>query len=303
MKRVYLALPTADAVAVAIRKRLKRKKSATRLKVVDEIESAQVVVTSTNDIGTLPEQLPESVELLQLIDCGGGQRYRDAPGLTISNASNLMDDMVGPAVLTLVIEAGREKDEIIGRRRSLHIGFVGLGNVFGAFVSTIFAYSEALSRWRSGYAQVSLSINDIHTPPRGIVKDLQKRLYQVGIILLREPLDELLSTCDVVVVAVHRGPSADPLLGAKEAELLRPHSWVIDVSEAGVVDPSAFDPIELRGPLPTYIRVDEVPASQWEERIGADLVQPAKVLAKFIDWNLREFDKSRRVREVEHVNC
>ena len=75
MKRVYLALPTADAVAIAIRKRLKRKKSAKRLKVVGDLEAAQVVVTSTADIKSLPKRLPPKVNL----ECFG-QHVWPVPG-------------------------------------------------------------------------------------------------------------------------------------------------------------------------------------------------------------------------------
>ena len=300
MKRVYLALPTAEAEAVAIRKRLRRKKLAKHVELVDELESAQVVVTSTNDIGTLPERLPGSVELLQLIDCGGGQRYRDVPGLTISNASNLMHSDVGDAALSLVIGASQEIQEATGRR-SLEIGFVGLGGVFQGFFSAIFGNKE-ISLWLSEFSWVSLAINDILSLPRAFEIDLRNRLAEVGIILWRQSLEQILSNNDFVIVAVHHGPTADPLIGAEEAELLRPRSWVIDVSEEGVVDPSAFDPIEIRGPLPTYIQIDEVTTSQWVDSVGVDLGATPKSLAKFIGWTLRRFDISYPIHEVEHID-
>ena len=319
MKRVYLALPTADAVAIAIRKRLKRKKCARRLEVVNELESAQVVVTSTADIVTLPEVLPESVELLQLIDCGGGLRYRDAPGLTINNASSFYASQVAALAWSIVHERSRMRQAF--GSELLQLGLIGLGNV--GLMSLIRQQFDPFSIERPFPFRLDrFVVNDIRTRYRDIVDRWREfdswrehgQATHVGPFWM--PLDQLLSTSDVVVVAVHRGPTADPLLGERETRLLDPRAWLVDVSEEGVVDPTAFakqlvvdfatggeddiDPTEsgasdqlLNGPV--YMRVS-----------GDILERTPKEVAKFVGWNLRQCARGRttynRVRHVADGN-
>lgn len=303
MKRVYLALPTADAVAGAIRKRLKRKKSAKRLKVVKRLDSAHVVVTSSGDIGTLPERLPESVELLQLIDCGGGQRYRDAPNLTITNASNLLDTDIATVSLCVVIDAAMEFRQC-DESRLLQLGIVGLGNLARETLDMLFQSIETLITRDSierPYHLDRVAVSDIRTPRQGHLHHLQHRFSRFGIAVRRVTLDQLLSTSDIVIVSVHHGPTADPLIGRREARLLDPKSWVIDASEERVVDPSAFDSLDQGRPLPTYMRVDEIPRDRFAS-LCVNLGDDPDEIANYVGWNLRRFDKGQPILTVEHVD-
>ena len=324
MKRVYLALPASDAMEAAIRKRLKRKKLAKQLEIVDELESAQVVVTSSDDIGTLPECLPASVELLQLIDCGGGQRYRDAPNLTITNAFDLYE----VEIMMFASEVVHELSELRHAfgAESLQLGLVGLGRLG---VSLLKMLAESTDRHHDdssdpmNFQPGSVVVNDIRTPPQGAMTALQKLFGASDISVRRMSLDQLLSTSDVVVVAVYHGPTADPLLGDREARLLDSRAWVVDVSENGVVDPSAFvslkqyvsrlmdgedsiDPDEpgasdrLRAG-PVYVRVEDAVREKLAI-FGIDTERDPKDIAKFVGWNLRRFSRGKSINEVEHVD-
>ena len=323
MKRVFLALPVAAAVAAAIRKRLKRKKLAKRLEVVERLDSAQIVVTSSDDIGTLPERLPESVELLQLVDCGGGLRYRGAPNLTITNASSFYASQVATLAWSIVHERSRMRQAF--GTELIQLGLVGVGNVGRSLLQQLYV-SNAIPIYSSNAIpnaeyQKAESARRIFGLDRVVVKDFRTRYRHFFDSFLQTPselidfglrwmpLDQLLSTSDVVVVAVHRGPTADPLLGERETRLLDPRAWVVDVSENGVVDPSAFtthldlitggedhiDPTEsgasdqlLSGPV--HMRV----SSAMRERT-------CKEVAKFVGWNLRRFARGRWLHAVEPV--
>ena len=302
MKRVYLALPATDAGTVAIRKRLRRKKSSKHLAVVDELESAQVVVTSTERINSLPQQLPESIELLQLTDCGGGQRYRDAPGLAISNASNMLASDVAFVSLFVAVDAAmefRQRDE----NQFLQLGVVGFGNLARETLDTL-AHSIEMLRRESierPYQLDRIAVSDIRTPRQGVLYYRQRQFGRFDISLRRVTLDKLLSTSHIVFVAVHHGPTADPLLGEREAGLLDPRAWVIDASEEGVVDPSAFDSLVHGRPLPTYMRVDEIPRDRTSV-FGVNIDGTPEKIAKFVAWTLRRFNKGKPVLTVEHVD-
>ena len=324
MKRVYLALPSADVVAAAIRKRLKRKKLAKHLKIVDELESAQVVVTSSDDIGTLPERLPESVELLQLIDCGGGLRYRDAPNLTISNAFDLYESQIVLLMSLLVHESGRIRRDL--GYGLLQLGLIGLGNVGTSFLSLLAGYTAKHigdSSSQRPFHLGCIAVNDVRTPRKRTVDALRKKFSRSEVSVRQIPLDLLLSTSDVVAVAVHHGPSADPLLGESEARLMDPMAWVIDASEKGVVDRSAFTSLQqFRSWItdreyevdiayfgesnrmrsgPVYVPVVETVKTRLME-LDVNIEQSPKSIARFICRNLRRFNRGKSINEVEHVD-
>ena len=302
MKRVYLALPASDAMEAAIRKRLKRKKLAKQLEIVDELESAQVVVTSSDDIGTLPERLPASVQLLQLIDCGGGQRYRDAPNLTISNATGLFDTGVATAAFFVTLHAAseiRQEDS----DEPLQLGIIGLGNLARELLDVMVeAFGGLIGKPLGRHLRFNrIVICDIRTPGQGLMQDLGRRFAAYDVSVRRVSLDQLLSTSDVVFVAAHHGPTADPLLGDREVRLLDPNSRVIDVSEKGVVDPSAFKR-DLRGaPTPVYVSFDDVPRAPFAAK-GIFIDVPPKFIAKLVGLHLRRFDKGESIPTVEHVD-
>ena len=283
------------------------------------------MVTSSDDIGTLPERLPDSVELLQLIDCGGGQRYRDAPGLTISNASDLYGTEVALFALQAVFEMSR-------LRRSfgtdlLQLGLVGLGKLG---VSLLDKFAEITVEHREGttggvnFHMGSVVVNDIRKPPQDVMTALQELFGATDISVRRMSLDQILSTSDVVVVAVHHGPTADPLLSDRKARLLDQRAFVVDVSESGVVDQSAFislkqyvyrltgggdsiDP-DAQGASdrlrsgPVYVRVEDALREELAE-LGFDTESDTKQIAKFVGLNLRRYAKGRTIHTVEHVGA
>ena len=300
MKRVFLALDSHGSVRSAIRKRMKRKKFAKHLKVVKKLKSADVVVTSTEDIKSLPESLPPSVQLLQLTDCGGGQRFQHARDIRISNASLLYDTPVRVASMIAIIDAGEQARHSTDKRM-LQLGIVGLGNVgIDIMLHTakhLIEQSSAVSRLKL-LPLDSIVVNDFDVTSEKL-RSVQQALSEVDVSIRPADFDELLATSDIVVLAVHRGPTADPLLGAREVDLLSAHSWVIDLSEKGVVDRSAFDAKDNGNPMPSYVRVAEIPRSELKRKIGSDLKMAPKLIAKFTGLNLRLFAKGRRIREVE----
>lgn len=336
MKRVYLALPTEDSVAEAIHERLERRKFAKNLQVVEELSAAQVVVTSTADIDSLPERLPESVELLQLTDCGGGQRYRDAPNLTISNASDLMCQQVslGATLLLMSITPQLARD---WRESLMQLGVIGLGTVARTFLDLLIEISVPkdpdVAPEQYPFGLNRLVISDIRTPRQGHIPLLQRNFGHFGISARRVTLDQLLSTSDVVFVAAHHGTTADPLLGKREARLLSPKAWVIDASGSGVVaraafnvvspdvverliaseppdrnsagqetgEPTSDESIGNSGSRPNYVRVDDI-APEVMREFNADLVPPTKVLAKFVPWKLRRYARGKPILLVEHLD-
>jgi glycerate dehydrogenase len=56
----------------------------------------------------------------------------------------------------------------------------------------------------------------------------------------RLPLDELLTTCDIVSVHLPLSPATRDLLGPREFQLMPEHAWLINTSRGGVVDEQAL---------------------------------------------------------------
>ena len=74
-------------------------------------------------------------------------------------------------------------------------------------------------------------VNDIRTPQ-------QMSFQSVG--ARRSSLDLLMSQSDIVFVAVHHGPTSDPLLSHRELHLLEIGATVINMSGEKVVDREAI---------------------------------------------------------------
>ena len=296
MMRVYLALDSHDSLRSATCKRLKRKKLAKHLKVVKKLKSAQVVVTSTEDIESLPRELPPSVGLVQLTDCGGGQRYQNARNVVISNASPVYGSYVGMATVIAVVDAGLDLRGSTDQP-FLQLGIVGLGNIGGELLRSLGKMLAINSVIEMGFPIESIAVND-HAATSEHLRVAQKVFGEIDVSLRGESLDELLVSSDIVIVAVHRGPTANPLLGAREVGLMKSHSWVIDVSEEGVVDRSAFDAEDER--LPNYIRVDEIPEDhELKATILSEFTVTRKEVAKFVGWVLGRSARNRPIRAVE----
>ena len=295
MKEVYIRLKSDRPTKQAIRQRLTRKKNAKRFKLVKDLKSAKMVVTSTADLKSLPKKLPSNVRLLQLTDCGGAQRYLGASKIEIANATRLFERIIALSTLCVLgVAAGDVKRST--DKHSLQLGIVGFGNIGK---ECLMALGKALEfpENREILAFDSIVINDLRPLHPGWQDYLRDTFDPFGISHRSDDLDETLMSSDIVIVAVHRGPTADPLLGTLEAGLIDANSWVIDLSEEGVVDRPAFVPKHHGEPLPELVCLNDFSESI-KENFGIGLDLPPKKVARFIEWNLKETAKGRDVYPV-----
>ena len=214
---VYLALDESDAVGELISDALSEGENGALAR-VERIEGADAVVSSTGCINELPDVLPERVRLLQLVDCGGGGRFGESEGVQIANVASELSERATIWAMSQV----REAHEVLaasGLGRPIKVGVIGIGTLGTQMVRGLQAeLSDAIE---------GIVVADIRTPRQGLLRELGVR---------RSTLDLLLSTSEVVLVAVHPGPTSDPLLGSRELRLLGNDVWVVNVSGQGVVD-------------------------------------------------------------------
>ena len=295
MERVCIKLNSDRATKRAIRKRLTRKKNAKRFKLVDKLKAAEMVVASTDDLKSLPKKLPSNVKLLQLTDCGGAQRYRDARDLKIANATRLFERPIALSTLGILRFAVADVLRSTGKL-SLQLGIVGFGNI-GQECQAALGKALEIPEIREILALDSIVINDLRTATEDHARRMRDTFDPFGISHRSDDLDETLMSSDIVIVAVHRGPTADPLLGTLEAGLIDANSWVIDLSEEGVVDRPAFVPKHHGEPLPELVCLNDFSESI-KENFGIGLDLPPKKVARFIEWNLKETAKGRDVYQV-----
>lgn len=291
MKKVYLKLKHDRSTKKAIRQRLKRKENAQRLKLVKNLKSADMVVTSTDDLKSLPKRLPSNVKMMQIIDCGGAQRYRAARKLKIANATRLFERSVARLTFSVSLRACEDVIESTDKRW-LQLGILGLGNI-GQEV--LFGLEGLLKspEYSKSFPFDSIVISEVRDARVGWRRRLRSQFEQLDISLSWDDLDKTLMSSDILIVAAHRGPTADPLLGAVEAELINANSWVIDVSEAGVVDKSAF-PMQNDPPKPRYVWIPAL-SEQMKESTGMSLDLDPKEVARFVVRNLKRVSKGRPV--------
>ena len=289
MKKVYTHLKSNRPTERALRQRLKRKKMAKRFKLVKHLKSAEMVVTSTADLKSLPKKLPSNVKLLQLTDCGGAQRYLGASKIEIANATRLFEDAVGRLTMAVLREVVEDARRSTGKQ-SFQLGIVGFGNIGKECLIALGDALEFPAENRKILAFDSIVITDLR-PLQPVWQDYLRDTFDLfGTSLRWGGLDETLMSSDILIVAVHRGPTADPLLGAQEAELMDAQSRVIDLSEEGVVDKSAFDPTHDGKPLPSYYRLDEI-SKGLKATTGLRLDLTPKKVARFVESNLKKFQK------------
>ena len=219
-RKIHLALPRHDAIRAAVDEALD---TACRLEichfvVTNDIDGAEVVVTDSATGSNELSDLPESVRFMQLIDCGSGAPNSVRENLVVANASSmLVDSAVEPAInqwnsLRLPqIEPSDETPKVAGI-----VGFGMLGFKIGERLNTLGA---------------TIWVNDIRTPR-------QQSFQQVG--ARRSSLDMLLSLSDIIFVAIHHGPTSDPLLSHRELRLLTTGAAVVNLSGPKVVDTDAI---------------------------------------------------------------
>ena len=218
--KIYIALPRHPAIRSALENALR---AASNLglgnyDLTDKIDDAEVVVTDSgtqvNEIGLLPD----SVRFLQLIDCGTGAPNISNDDLTVANASSLLVHDPADWAIDQWHEIERLSSRTLQNGPNIAgiIGFGSLGYEIGRKLSELGAKT-----W----------VNDIRTPK-------QMSFQSVG--ARRSSLDMLLSTSDIVFVAVHHGPTSDPLLSRRELRLLEIGATVINMSSEKVVDREAI---------------------------------------------------------------
>ena len=215
--KIFLALPRHDAIRDAIRQALV---TAADLKLgsyelARDICEAEIVIADTATIDFDLTNLPETVRYLQLIDCGSGTPHVTDDNLTIANASSLLASNAANRAIQqwqdTLSRSQYETENVAGI-----IGFGTLGYEIGKRLNQVGA---------------QIWINDIRTPR-------QQSFQQIG--ARRSSLDMLLSTSDVVFIAVHPGPTSNPLLSRRELQLLTTDATIINLSGPQVVDTQAI---------------------------------------------------------------
>ena len=215
--KIHLDLPRHEAIRDATEKALH---AASNLglgnyELTGEIDGADVIVTDSATVAAKLAQLPKSVRYLQLIDCGPGPTQVSAEYVTFANASSILVE----AAANWALEQWYEINSHSNPRTNDVAGIIGFG----------FLGYELGRRLRKLDAQVW--VNDIRTPRQQSFQPLGAR---------RSSLDMLLSTSDVVFIAIHPGPTSSPLLTHRELRLLTTNAAVINLSGPQVVDKSAI---------------------------------------------------------------
>ncbi len=218
--KIHVALPRRPAIRSALENALQVASNLDlgNFDLTDRIDDAEVVVTDSetqvNDI----DQLPESVRFLQLIDCGSGEPNMTGDDLTVANASSLLVDDPADWAIDQWHEITRRSSRTRQNGPSVAgiIGFGSLGYELGKRLNELGA---------------KVWVNDIRTPQ-------QMSFQRVG--ARRSSLDLLLSQSDVMFLAVHHGPTSDPLLSRRELGLIETDATVINMSGEKVVDREAI---------------------------------------------------------------
>ena len=215
--KVYLALDGSDPVRFAVTDELRRSEVARRIELTNRIDQADAIVAATPQIMDLPTHLPSGIKLLQLVDCGGAQKFADTSKLVIANVAHVL---VGRAVAWVEAEVERaivqRTEQGIGK--GIQIGVIGIGVLGTALV-------RRLKQGGIGGIE-TVVVADVRTPRQDRLRVLDVR---------RSTLDLLLSTSDIVLPAVHHGPTADPLIGDRELRLMGPNARIINASGKGIV--------------------------------------------------------------------
>ena len=215
-RKIFLALPRHEAILNAIQQALETAKSPEleNFATTHDIYQAEVVITDTPTIDSDLPKLPETVRYLQLIDCGSGEPHTTDDALTIANASSILAENAADNAIQLwqeVASHSQPTDTVAGI-----IGFGTLGYEIGKRLSQL---------------DTQIWINDIRTPR-------QQSFQQIG--ARRSSLDMLLSTSHAIFIAIHPGPTSNPLLTHRELRLLTTNTTIINLSGPQVIDQTAI---------------------------------------------------------------
>ena len=264
--KIYLALPDRPAIHSALENALRLASSLelSDFAITDEIGDADIVVTDSQTHSNTIVMLPDTVRYLQLIDCGSGAPIVSDDKLTVANASSLsVNDPADWAIDQWEIIQRRKIDRVAGI-----IGFGTLGYELGK---------------RLNASSATIWVNDIRTPR-------QRSFQSVG--ARRSSLDMLLSRSDVVFVAVHHGPTSDPLLSCRELRLLNVGATVINMSGEQVVDREAIE--SLNSTENRQIDYRSMPA----DLASASASRHPRATTHYILDNLGEWAEGRQPRSI-----
>ncbi len=219
MRKTYLNLPPEDAVSRALSQRTDEEEG---LEFTDHLEDACCIVSPSTNLTHLEKVDLPKLRFLQIIDCGSGEPFSADRNITVANTSPILAPHAAEWAVMRLHSANRMALRELDFS-NLKVGIIGFGTL-GAEIASITTRQFATT-W----------IADIRTPR-------QLAMSRLGV--RRLTLDFLLSKSDVVFVAVHHGPTADPLLSSRESRLMEKHVLlVVNASDHRVLEHSAFDRI------------------------------------------------------------
>ncbi len=220
-KNIHLALPRHDAIRSMLLQALQNSddRGPTHLELTNDASCAEAIVTDSTTFRSEFQQLPHSVRFVQLIDCGASPSDGSNDNLIIANSSSVLAGNAADwAILQCHELTSTSKDANIEEPKVA--GIVG----FGSLGLSICERLKPLD--------ATIWINDIRTPRQQSFQPLGAR---------RSSLDMLLSLSDIVFVAVHHGPTSDPLLSIRELSLLSTDAAIVNLSGRAVVDVDAIE--------------------------------------------------------------
>ena len=295
---IFLALTSHDAIRSALITELEdgNDPKLADYRLVRDICDAEILITDTPTIDFDFEKLPENVRYLQLVDCGSGAPHQTGENLTVANASSFLAE---PAA-TQAIEQWQELRNPDGPSGNIHSSpfFAEKGGTKGGSKQpqqTPPTIAGIIGFGTLGYEiakqlnqlDAKIWINDIRTPRQQSFQKLGAR---------RSTLDMLLSTCDVVFLAVHHGPTSNPLLTHRELSLMNVGATIFNLSGPKVIDRYAITTLNS-----TEARSIEYCEIAPDNRTPSANDHPKKITRLILD-NLRARTSGRPPRSiVEHV--
>ena len=213
--RILLALPRHDAIRKLTESALTTASNLGlgNFVITRDISEAVVVLTDSATINFDLKELPETVRYLQLVDCGSGAPHATDDQLTVANVSSLLAD----GAANWAIQQWQEIISHSAHKTKNIAGIIGFGTL---------GY-ELGKRLRELDTQIQIWINDIRTPRQQSFQFIEAR---------RSSIDMLLSTSDVIFIAVHHGPTSNPLLSHREMRLLNVSATIVNLSGEKVVN-------------------------------------------------------------------
>ena len=218
--KIHIALPRRPAIRSALENALQAASNLNlgNYDLTDKIDDAEVVITDSETQVDEIGRSPDSVRYLQLIDCGSGAPNMTDDDLIVANASSLLINDPADWAIDQWREIERRQPRTQQKKTNVTgiIGFGSLGYELGKQLNELGA---------------KIWVNDIRTPQ-------QMSFQRVG--ARRSSLDMLLSTSDIVFVAIHHGPTSNPLLSDRELRLLESGATIINMSGEKIVDREAI---------------------------------------------------------------